>query len=188
MNANEVEGNPWPLGTTWVESQQGFNFALFSRYASSVTLLLYTQDDPVNPVHFYKFDPILNKTGLIWHCQVPEQELHGATLYAYRIDGPQDPSGGHCFDAQKVLLDPFALSVYFPPEYSRSSASLPGPNDGMAPLGRLIKDPTPFEWGVDTSPRHSHDLIVYELHVKGFTARSNSRREPRKTRDLCRAH
>ena len=175
-----VEGDPWPLGATWVESQQGFNFALFSRYASSITLLLYSRDDPINPVHIYQFDPILNKTGLIWHCLVPEQELRGATLYAYRIDGPKDPSSGHCFDAQKVLLDPFALSVYFPPEYSRSSASRPGPTDGLAPLGRLIKDPVSLEWGVDTSPRHGHDLIVYELHVKGFTARSNSHVSPEK--------
>ena len=81
---------------------------------------------------------------------------------------------GHRFDAQKVLLDPFAFSVYFPPEYSRSSASEPGPTDGKAPLGRLVKDPHSFDWGADARPRHSHDLIVYELHVKGFTARSNS--------------
>jgi isoamylase len=176
----QVEGNPWPLGATWVEAQRGFNFALFSRYATSVTLLLYTRDDPTNPVHLYEFDPILNKTGLIWHCQVPVQELRGATLYAYRIDGPKDPSSGHCFDAQKVLLDPFALSVYFPPEYSRSSASRPGPTDGLAPLGRLIKNSASFDWDVDTSPHHGHDLIVYELHVKGFTARSNSGVSPEK--------
>ncbi len=169
-----LEGDPWPLGATWVESQRGFNFALYSRYARSVTLLLYTEHDPVNPVYIYQFDPIINKTGLIWHCRVPEEELRCATLYAYRIDGPQDPSSGHRFDAQKVLLDPFAFSVYFPKEYSRSLASRLGPTDGKVPLGRLLKDPKSFNWGVDTRPRHDHDLIVYELHVKGFTARSNS--------------
>ncbi|HCV42075.1 MAG TPA: hypothetical protein DGH68_01225 [Bacteroidetes bacterium] len=76
-----VEGDPWPLGATWVESQRGFNFALYSRHAGCVTLLLYTEHDTANPVHFYVFDPILNKTGLIWHCRVLEQELRGATLY-----------------------------------------------------------------------------------------------------------
>ena len=44
-----VEGDPWPLGATWVESQRGFNFALYSRHASSVTLLLYTEHDPAKP-------------------------------------------------------------------------------------------------------------------------------------------
>jgi isoamylase len=175
-----VEGDPWPLGATWVESQRAFNFALFSRYATSVTLLLYVEHDPANPVHLYVFDPILNKTGLIWHCRVPEEELQGATLYAYRIDGPQGPSGGHHFDAQKVLLDPFAFSVHFPTKYNRSWASGPGPTDGKAPLGKLLKDPKSFDWSVDSRPRHSHDLIVYELHVKGFTARPNSGVSPEK--------
>jgi len=157
-----------------VESQRAYNFALYSRHAERVTLLLYTEQDPVTAVHVHDFDPVHNKTGLIWHCRVPEEELRGATLYAYRIDGPYDPSSGHRFDARKTLLDPFAVSVYFPPKYSRSSASEPGPTDGMAPLGRLSKDPASFEWGADSRPRHTHDLIVYELHVKGFTARSNS--------------
>src|SRR5271157_2063247 len=174
------EGDPWPLGATWDESQRGFNFAVYSRHARSVTLLLYSEHDPANPVHLYVFDPILNKTALTWHCRVREEELHGATLYAYRIDGPQDPSRGHRFDAQKVLLDPFAFSVYFPKEYSRSSASRLGPTDGKAPLGRLLKDPKSFDWGMDPRPRHDHDLIVYELHVKGFTARSNSSVSPEK--------
>ena len=105
---------------------------------------------------------------------VRDEELHGAVFYAYRADGPYDPSKGHRFDAQKVLLDPFAFSVYFPPKYSRSSASGSGPTDGMAPLGILIKDPESFDWETDSRPRHAHDLIVYELHVKGFTARPNS--------------
>jgi glycogen operon protein len=169
-----VEGAPWPLGATWVESRKAYNFALHSRHADSVSLLLYAESDPVHPTHRYPFDPILNKTGLVWHCMVPEEELNGATLYAYRLDGPHDPSRGHRFDARKVLLDPFAFSVYFPPEYSRSTAAKPGATDGMAPLGRLIKDPTSFDWGGDTPPRHTHDLIVYELNVKGFTARSSS--------------
>ena len=168
------EGAPWPLGATWMESERAYNFALYSRNAESVALLLYTENDPANPVHIYVFDQIFNKTGLIWHCLVPEDELRGATLYAFRVDGPYDPVMGHRFDARKVLLDPFAVSVYFPPEYSRASASGPGPTNGMAPLGRLFRDPTSFDWGEETRPRRTNDLIIYELHVKGFTARANS--------------
>jgi glycogen operon protein len=167
-------GSPWPPGATWLESRKAYNFALYSSQAGSVTLLLYTERDTINPVHQYAFDPILNKTGLIWHCIVTEEELHGAAFYAYRVDGPYDPLRGNRFDAQKVFVDPFAFSVYFPPAYSRSSASEPGATDGKAPLGVLIKDPKEFDWETDPRPRHAHDLIVYELHVKGFTARPNS--------------
>ena len=168
------EGAPWPLGATWVESLEAYNFALYSRHAGGVTLLLYAEHDPINPVYRHTLNPILNKTGLIWHCMVPEDELNGAALYAYRVSGPYDPSEGHRFDSEKVLLDPFAFSVYFPPEYNRSSVSEPGPTDGKAPLGVLVKDPKAFDWQTDPRPRHGHDLIVYELHVKGFTARPNS--------------
>jgi pullulanase/glycogen debranching enzyme len=93
-----VEGSPWPLGATWLESQRAFNFALYSRHAVSVTLLLYSEQDPFKPVHFYTFNPVFNKTGLIWHCRVPEEELRGAALYAYRIEGNDDPSKGHRYD------------------------------------------------------------------------------------------
>jgi isoamylase len=175
-----AEGAPWPLGASWVESERAYNFALYSRHAERVTLLLYTEQNPAHPVHQHVLDPVCNKTGLIWHCRVAEDELRGATLYAYRIDGPYDPSRGHRFDAHKVLLDPFALSVYFPPNFSRSSVKKPGPTDGMAPLGRLTKDPASFDWGDDPRPRYTHDLIVYELHVKGFTARGNSGVSPGK--------
>jgi isoamylase len=175
-----ADGAPWPFGASWVGSEQAYNFALYSRSARSVTLLLYQEQDPAHPVHQYVFDPVFNKTGLIWHCRVLEDELHGATLYAYRIDGPDDRSAGHRFDADKVLLDPFASSVYFPPQYSRASAKKPGPTDGKAPLGKLTKDPTSYDWGADPRPRHTHDLIVYELHVKGFTARPNSGVSPEK--------
>jgi len=175
-----AEGRPWPLGATWVESERAYNFALFSRHATSVTLLLYSERDPARPVHRHALDPVLNKSSLIWHCRVPEGDLGGATLYGYRIDGPHDPVGGHRFDAEKVLLDPFAPSVCFPPGYSRSSASKPGPTDGMAPLGRLSKGLKPFDADTAPRPRHTHDCIVYELHVKGFTARANSGVSPEK--------
>ena len=175
-----VEGGPWPLGASWVESEQAYNFALYSRSATSVTLLFYNESDPAKPVCVHPFDPVRNKTGMIWHCRLPEKDLGGATLYAYRVDGPNDPLAGHRFDPRKVLLDPFSRSVYFPPGFSRAAASKPGPTDGKAPLGRLLKSRSVTRPDAASRPRHTYDLIVYELHVKGFTARSNSGVSPEK--------
>jgi glycogen operon protein len=169
-----AEGAPAPFGATWVASHRAYNFALFSRNATAVTLLFYRRDDPVTPVAQHPFDPQVNKTGPIWHCWLPAGALNGATLYAYRVEGPRDPARGHRFDPQKVLLDPFARGVYFPPGYSRAAACGPGPTDGKAPLGALPVPRPVFDWGTDHRPRHTHDAVVYELHVKGFTARSNS--------------
>lgn len=176
----KVEGVPAPLGVTWLEEQQAYNFALFSRYATGVTLLLYTEEDPVTPVYTYHLNYLINKTGRIWHCWVPAGELRGATLYAYRVEGPFDPASGHRFDPQKILLDPYATDVYFPPGFSRAAAIQAGPTDGAAPLGVLPRQHDPFDWGSDPHPCHTHDMIVYELHVKGFTARPNSGVSPEK--------
>ncbi len=170
----KVEGAPWPLGATWVEAQEAYNFALYSRFAEEITLLLYTEADTARPVHQYRLDPMINKTGLIWHCLVPKKQLRGATLYAYRVTGPYDREAGHRFDPEKVLLDPFAGSVFFPPDFDRDTAKQPGPTDGKTVLGMLPVPREPFDWPEGPPPRHGHDLIVYELHVKGFTARSNS--------------
>jgi glycogen operon protein len=170
----KIEGAPAPLGVTWIEAQQAYNFALFSRYATGVTLLFYIEQDPTTPIYQYRFNPLINKTGRIWHCWVPVTELRGATLYGYRVEGPFDPAAGHRFDPQKILLDPYANGVYFPPNFSRMATAHPGPTDGVAPLGVLPRQHDPFDWGPDPRPRHTHDMIVYELHVKGFTARPNA--------------
>ena len=163
------------MGASWVESQQAYNFALYSRRATGVTLLLYTEEDAVTPVYQYRLSPRVNKSGRIWHCWVPAEQANGATLYAYRVEGRYDPAAGYRFDAEKVLLDPFAQSVFFPAGYDREAASVPGPNDGRAPLGFLPKKTAEaFHAESAHPPRHSHDLIVYELHVKGFTAHANS--------------
>jgi glycogen operon protein len=168
-----VEGSPSPLGATWVESEQAWNFALFSRHATGVTLLLYGEN-VVKPAHQVQLDPVQNKSGTIWHCFVAETAAPGAKYYAWRVDGPQSPATGQRFDPEKVLLDPFAAAVHFPKGFSREAASKPGPNDGKAPLGILPRPMQPFDWKDTSQPRHEHDTIVYELHAKGFTARANS--------------
>jgi len=72
------------------------------------------------------------------------------------------------------LFDPYAEELFFPPEFSRETARQPGRNDGRAILGVLPHAERPFDWGRTPPPRHTHDAVVYELHVKGFTARANS--------------
>src|SRR5262249_37983448 len=167
-------GPPWPLGVAWVESEQAFNFALHSRHATGVTLVGFREKGPATPAFELRLQHPAHKTGTIWHCRVPASELGGATLYAYRVEGPWQPEQGQRFEAAKVLLDPDACAVCFQPESSRQACAQPGPANGRAPVGRLRKKqaaPRPDEAG----PLHGiRDAIIYELHVKGFTARANS--------------
>ena len=169
----ETEGSPLPLGATWSEEEQSFNFALFSRYATGVTLLLYSDADVRSPLLEYRFDYLKNETGRVWHCCIPRAQAPAAKYYAYRVAGPFAPANGKRFDQQKVLLDPYAKAVFFPADFSRDVASHPGPNDGYAALG-VLPACDEFDWGQTPRPRHTHDTVIYELHVKGFTEGENS--------------
>ena len=174
MEAWDREGGLGPPGAIWLEEEQAWNFALYSRHARGVTLLLYGETDFVHPVIELQLDPLQNKTARIWHCLVELKSAPSARYYAYRVQGPWNPSLGHRYDASKVLFDPYAEELFFPPNFSREAAKQPGRNDGRAILGVLPREKQSFDWGTLQPPRHTHDAVVYELHVKGFTARDNS--------------
>ena len=89
------------------------------------------------PWFTYDFDPIRNKTGRIWHCMLPAATVSEAAYYSYTIDGPSDPAIGLRFDRGKVLLDPYARAIYFPPAFDRDAARVPGSNSWQGPLGVL---------------------------------------------------
>ena len=134
-----VEGSPFPLGVTWIAEEQAYNFALYSKHADRVTLLLYKDEDVIHPAFTYRFEHLKNKTGRVWHCRIPKQATHEARYYAYMVDGPE-PNGRyewHHFDPQKVLLDPYARAVFFPPSFDRQAAIGSGSSVGKAPLGLL---------------------------------------------------
>ena len=169
----QTEGTPLPLGATWLEDEQAFNFAVYAEHASSVTLLLYSADDLVHPILTFQFDYIRNKSGRIWHSRLPLHQIRGARYYAYSVSGQVD-SELQTFDPEKVLLDPYAKCVFFPPEFDRKPAIALGPNAGKAPVGVLTGHGFAFDWSGDVAPRPESDAIIYELHVKGFTRNRNS--------------
>ena len=165
---DRLEGTPGKMGVTWIPALSAWNFALYSRRATSVTLLIYSADDPIKPIFEHRLNSRVNKSGPNLALLGCGEHAPGAAYYAYRVDGRHDPGAGYRFDPQKILLDPFAPSVYFPPAFNRIANGLPGPTDGRAPLGVLPRSvPQPGKV-IERAPRPAHDLIVYELHVKGF--------------------
>jgi isoamylase len=173
----QAEGSPLPLGVTWIEDEQAFNFALHAEHAEGVTLLLYAPSDLVNPLLTFRFDFLHNKSGRIWHCRIPVKEMGEARYYAYSVSGQTAPQL-HSFDPQKVLLDPYAKCIFFPPDFDRELAEREGSNAGRAPLGALSGHrPAPDSEG-EHLQHHESDAIIYELHVKGFTKHANSGVDP----------
>ena len=171
-----IEGSPTPLGVTYIPEEKAVNFALYSQNAREVTLLLYSADDFVTPLAEHWLEPLAHKTKRVWHCRLPEADLASAAYYAYRVDGPapHGPNQWHAFDPGKILLDPYAKRVYFPPAFSREAACRTGGNAGRAPLGVIRPE---ANWSVPlrgARPRHYSDAIIYEVHVRGFTASDSS--------------
>jgi isoamylase len=169
----QSEGTAYPAGAIWIDEERAYNFTIYSHLATGVTLLLYSAQDLFNPLARIALNYLKNKSGRIWHCRVPQSQIGAARYYAYSIDGPYDPQHGDRFDPHKVLLDPYARRILFPPGFSRGASCGPGSNAGKAPLAYL-PGPDPFDWGNDPRPRHTSDTVIYEMHVRGFTRRDNS--------------
>ncbi len=176
MSWASVEGLPFPLGVTWVADEHAYNFALYSKHATSVRLLLFTGDELTVPAIDRFLDPLVHKSGRIWHVRLPAADVARCTYYGYLVDGPA-PNGPfelHAFDPDKLLMDPYARCIHFPPGFDRAAASVPGRNLGKAPLA-VICDCTPPRSRVDERrPHHDHDALIYELHVRGFTRHASS--------------
>jgi isoamylase len=173
----QFEGSALPFGATWIEQEQAFNFAIYAEHAVSVTLLLYAPPEFVTPAFTYSLDFLRNKSGRIWHCRIPIADIKDCCYYAYSVSG-DDSADVHGFDPQKILLDPYAKAVFFPPDFDRTLAMREGSNAGRAPLGILTGHSAEFDWGKSQPARHESDAIIYELHVRGFTQNPNSGVDP----------
>jgi isoamylase len=169
----QTEGSPLPFGATWIEEEQAFNFAIYADRADSVTLLFYAPPELRTAAFVYSFDFLRNKSGRMWHCRIPISDISQCRYYAYSVSGVDLP-GVYDFDPQKIVLDPYAYSVFFPPEFDRMLAMREGSNAGKAPLGVLPDRGAEFDWGGSHPPCHEADAIIYELHVRGFTKNPNS--------------
>ena len=74
------EGAAIPLGVTWIEAEQSYNFALYSKHARTVDLLLYDTNDVEQPCFTYALDYLRNKSGRIWHCRFSRSTAGGCVL------------------------------------------------------------------------------------------------------------
>ena len=165
-----AEGLPYPLGLSWCADQRAYNFALYSKHATGVRLLLFA-DDFTAPRVERALDPLVNKSGRVWHCRVAESVVAECRYYGYLVAGPEPvaPFELHAFHPEKLLLDPYARRVAFPPTFDRSAARGDRPNVGRAPLGMIHVCDAARVRPAPVAPFHEADAILYELHVRGFT-------------------
>ncbi|MCU1368277.1 MAG: glgX [Ilumatobacteraceae bacterium] len=153
------------VGRTW-------QISLWSAAASSVTLIVVDREHP---------DVAVALVGMVrgdddrWSATISAATIGDADLYGFRVDGPAGPAAR--FDRAKLLLDPEATEVWFPPGHDRDLARVMGADTlghspfGVLPMTRppaLVPSPMP-----SPRPRHStNDLVIYEVHVRGASMRS----------------
>ena len=166
-------GRPYPLGANW--DGRGVNFALYSENATKVELCLF---DGANRKKESVRLVMPEHTDMVWHIYLPD--ARPGQLYGYRVYGPYEPQNGHRFNPKKLLLDPYAKAIGRLPRWTdamqgyrvgdpHEDLSFSQQNSaGDAPLAMVIDEA--FTWGDDRLPKlPSHKLVIYEMHVKGFT-------------------
>jgi len=152
-------GRPLPFGATL--TAEGVNFALFSRNAEAVTLVLEIPQAKKKKRLEIALNQRIHKTGDIWHIQLTGLKI--PFYYGYRIAGPYDPEGsGHAYDDRLILLDPYAKELRF----TRWG-------DQRRELGKQAYcsfRTSEYDWEGDRPLNiELKDSIIYELHVRGFT-------------------
>ena len=174
MNASDYRvwpGLPHPLGATWDGS--GTNFALFSAHGEKVELCLFDDDGETELARI----TLPEFTHEIWHGYLPD--VRPGQLYGYRVYGPYEPSAGHRFNHNKLLIDPYAKALVGGIQWDDALFGYTVGDDAVdlsfdtrdsaafLPKCQVI-DPA-FTWGHRPEPRHWHETVIYEMHVRGFT-------------------
>ena len=138
----------------------GVQFSVFSRHATAMRVLLYETPEDIEPVEVISFDPIRDRWGDIWSIFIPDLK-HGQ-LYHFQADGPFNTQAGHRFDPTARLVDPYskALAGHFLHH-----------DDGIIRPPKSVVIDDSFDWEGDRHLNHGlADTIIYELHIRGFTA------------------
>jgi isoamylase len=167
-------GRPYPLGATW--DGKGVNFALFSENAEAVELCLFdiTGHHEVARIRLPEY------TDQVWHGYLPDARPN--LLYGYRVHGPYRPQDGHRFNANKLLIDPYAKALHGAIRWSDAHFGyrVGSPREDLSfdrrdnargmPKCRVID--TAFTWDDDRHPHTAwEETIILELHVRGMTMR-----------------
>ena len=169
-SAKVATGSSYPLGSTLRPG--GANFSVYAKNAVSVDLLLFDKVDDDRPSRVIPLDRMRNRTFHYWH--VFATDIQAGQLYGYRVGGPSDPEHGLRFDADKLLLDPYARGVALGPNYERKAASMPGCNYAEA-MKSVVVDYRGYNWEGDAPLRRPfRGTVIYEMHVRGFTRHPNS--------------
>ena len=149
-------GKPRRPGTTRVET--GVNFTLQSKVATQVVLCLH--DAHTHQISAkIPLSPTINKTGDFWHVYV--DNLPKDQIYSYLISSDDNKR-------PQSISDPYSQELITHQKWGDSNSKK------YIPLS-TVNEPDEFDWEGVTPPNlELKDLIIYEMHVRGFTQSPSS--------------
>jgi glycogen operon protein len=167
-------GRPFPLGPEW--DGAGTNFSFFSENAERVELCLFDEAGSEERVE------LVERTAFNWHAYLPG--VGPGQRYGYRVHGDYEPATGRRFNPAKLLIDPYAKQIdgavdwdaanvlpYVPSPDPDADLTIDETDSAPAIPKCVVIDPS-FDWQDDDAIRPRvpwHDVVIYEMHVKGFT-------------------
>jgi glycogen operon protein len=159
-------GHPLPFGVSLVPG--GINFSIYSAHATDCTLALFNKGE-AEPFIEIPFPPEF-RIGHVWAMIV--YDLDPAKIeYGYRFGGPNGKASGHRYDRSHILLDPFARAIGGLEVWRKRNG---GGLRSTFPLRAQVCDED-FDWDHDRPLRvPATDLVIYEMHVRGFTRHPSS--------------
>jgi glycogen operon protein len=170
MRRTLLPGTPHPLGAT--PTAIGTNFALFSENATCVSVCFFDeagkQTDCVS---------LRERTAFVWHGLI--RDIMPGQRYGYRVEGPWQPEAGLRFNANKLLVDPYAKALtgdvdwkapIFPYDVKSGNDLIRDDRDSADGVPKAIVIDPHFEWENAHPPEIPlADSIIYEVHVRGFS-------------------
>ncbi|TSA34256.1 MAG: glycogen debranching enzyme GlgX [Verrucomicrobiaceae bacterium] len=156
-------GHPLPFGSSHVP--HGVNFSIFSAHATGCTLVLFERGaaEPLVEIPF----PPEYRLGQVWAMTVDDLDYEKFD-YGFRFEGPYDPREGHYFDPKNIVLDPHARKIAGREVWMGRPTVTPPIHRGRIPHEE-------FYWEHSRPLRSPEsELIIYEMHVRGFTRHSSS--------------
>lgn len=152
-------GSAVPFGASWLPDGN-YNFAVFMEGGDELALVVRREVGPGKGTHILPLDPDIHRTGSCWHCQIAGiQEGDSYCYQVYRSDE----------DQARFLADPYGSALLGHWPWGEKSHSRPDP----LKLSSLRQEA--FDWEEDMSPSiDSSNLVIYELHVRGFSNHPSS--------------
>jgi len=166
---NMWPGQPYPLGATY--DGAGTNFAIFSEVAHQVELCLFNEGGEEIRCELPEV------TGFVWHGYLPN--IGPGQRYGFRVHGPWAPEEGHRCNPSKLLIDPYAKAIDGEVKWNKAVFSYdlndpdgpPNAFDSAPFMPKSVVISPYFDWSSDRHPNIPwHETIIYEVHVKGFSA------------------